>query len=98
MSTPIQVTPEMRQAVLDLICAEQGHIVRVDNVTDWSTRSGKVQGPSGPWPQGPMPHLFCGRCGYVWIVVAKSGRNYTQAERRFRQRLAPSDPEYLAPD
>lgn len=98
MTTPIVVTPEMRQAVMDAECLVVGHDLRVDNVTDWSHRSGKVQGPGGPWPAGPMPHLFCARCDHVWIVVAKDGRNYNQAERKFRQRLLASDPESLPSD
>lgn len=82
---------------MDAECLAVGHSLRIDNMSNWSARNGKIEGPNGPWPGGPMPHVFCDRCLHVWIVISKDGRNYNHAEKRFRERLIPTDPEYLAP-
>lgn len=94
MTTPIEITPEIRQAVLEAECERLGHRLSTDNALTWAdTRGGRVRGPAGQ-----MPHLVCDRCDRVWIVVARDGRTYQQAERRFRERLLPTDPEALPPD
>lgn len=91
MTTPIVVTPEMRQAVMDAECELVGHQLRFDNVSKFEGRNGRIEGPN----PNQMPHIFCGRCGHVWIVLPKDGKNYNSAERQFRRRLAPDDPDYL---
>lgn len=87
----------MRQLVMDAECEILGHDLRFDNVQTYEGRNGRIMGPGGPWPTGQMPHIYCARCGHVWIVSSKDGRNYNQAERRFRERLIPTDPQALEP-
>lgn len=92
MTAPV-LTDEMRQAVHDEDCVLLGHVLSMDNVlVTVRNFSVRVRGPAG-W----MPHLLCERCGHVWIVIARDGRNYAVAERRFRERLLPTDPEALPP-
>lgn len=93
MTTPIEITPEIRQAVLDAECERLGHQLNLANAaSSFSDRNGRIRGP-----QGQLPHLFCDRCGHVWIVLPRDGRNYAQAERRFRERLRADDPDALPP-
>lgn len=91
MSTPIEITPEIRQAVMDAECALVGHLLRFDSVSKFEGRNGRIEGPV----PGQMPHIFCSRCDHVWIVISKDGKSYNAAERQFRKRLNQSDPEYL---
>lgn len=92
MTTPV-ITPEIRQAVLDEECATRGHILDFTHV---SQTSGADRGRRLEGSPDAMPHLICDRCGVVWIVAyRRPGRDYDQAERRFRERLLPADPDAL---
>lgn len=92
MTTPIVITPETRQAVLDAECVSVGHLLSFTNCLSREDRNGRIRGP-----EGQMPHVVCDRCGHVWIVLARDGRDYAQAERRFRERLRAGDPDALPP-
>jgi hypothetical protein len=90
--TTTEITPELRQAVYEADCETLGHMIDVGpGIAPSEHRNGRrIVGP-----EGKMPHLVCMRCANVWIIIAKSGRSYNQAERRFRERLLPTDPEAL---
>lgn len=92
MTTPIEITPQMRQAVLDAECERLGHPLNSANAMSWESNNGRIRGPAGK-----MPHLTCDRCGHVWIVLPRDGRDYAQAEQRFRERLRAGDPDALPP-
>lgn len=92
MTTPIVVTEEMRQAVYDADCERLGHLLNQTNAMSLDGGGRRIRGP-----EGQMPHITCNRCGRAWIVLPRDGRNYAQAERRFRERLLPTDPEALPP-
>jgi hypothetical protein len=83
MTTPPEVTPEMRRAVLDAECAAKGHRPMLDGAIQ---ATGPIPGKVGG-PEGQEPHIYCDRCGRVWLVVAEPGTDYADAEKRFDARL-----------
>lgn len=88
MTSPPELTDEIRQAVRDEDCARLGHQFQLENM---------LRGPSGPpvevrGPDGQLPHLLCPRCGRVWLLVEEAGRGYQDADNRFRGRLRDDDP------
>lgn len=94
MTEPV-ITPEIRQAVLDAECETLGHQLNFNNVCPTTTgRNTRLEGSPDA-----MPYVECERCGRVWIVAYRnSGRNYNQAQRRFRERLLATDPDALPPE
>ena len=90
MTTPIQVTPEMREAVYAEDCKLFGHIPDITNMFQNSDEDSLV-GRHAPDIQGPddetFAHIFCRRCGRVWIVLEDSGRDYDQALKKFQKLL-----------
>jgi hypothetical protein len=92
VTTP-EITPEIRQAVLDAECAAKGHDLDFGNIAAVEGRGRRLTGSPDA-----MPHIVCDRCAVVWIVAyRRSGRDYQQAERRFRERLVVGDPDALTP-
>ena len=99
MTEPV-ITPEIRQAVLDAECETLGHrgvgqLLETIGVCPTTTgRNTRLEGSPDA-----MPYVECERCGRVWIVAYRnSGRNYNQAQRRFRERLLATDPDALPPE
>lgn len=90
MTTPIQVTPEMREAVYAEDCKINGHLIDITNmfqISDEDSRAGRhapdVQGPDDE----TFAHIFCRRCSRVWIVFEEGGRDYDQAVKHFEKAL-----------
>ena len=93
MSEPIVITPEIRQAVLDAECDALGHTLDFSHIASVEGRNRRLAGSPDA-----MPFIVCDRCARVWIVAYRhSGRNYQQAERRFRERLVATDLDALPP-
>jgi len=88
MTTP--VTPEMREAVYAEDCKKNGHILDITNMFQNSDED-SIAGRHAPDVQGPddetFAHIFCRRCGRVWIVLEDSGRDYDQAVKKFQKLL-----------
>lgn len=84
----MEITPEIRQAVLDAECLAKGHEVNVYEAIR----------PSGPTIAGEiasdddlkLPSMSCNRCGRTWVVVPIEGTDYDDAERRLYTLLNPA--------
>lgn len=79
----IELTDEMRDAVLTEICAEQGHIVDIGNLfsTDPNKSHHRLPEPIGP--EGKLPYVGCQRCKRVLgVFIATESRTYAEAEQK----------------
>lgn len=83
MSAPVEVTPEIRRAVLDAECVGKGHLPSLNR----AFRATNFPTPEIGGPQGQEPHIYCDRCGLVWLLVAEPGDGYDDAVVRFDARL-----------
>lgn len=74
----MNITPEVRQLVLDQECERLGHQVNAHEAV-----VGNVDGMAvvGATDDLKLPHMTCGRCGQTWIVIPNSGKDYDDAER-----------------
>ncbi len=86
MTIPITVTPEMRQAVYDADCVVEGHVFKIDNVLQLVNNTTALANA-----EGLIPHLYCARCGKVWLVVETPGNGYADAESKFNASLLPAN-------
>lgn len=86
----IEITDEMRRAVLEQVCADQGHTidpgpaVSSDNHARYSVKNADP---------GKLPHLRCIRCDRTWIVIDEAGTSYEDAEEKLRGRV--KDPAFI---
>jgi hypothetical protein len=81
----VEVTPEMRAAVYEQDCADQGHIPTFDNALRFdAARVGRIKGPDGK-----QPHIECLRCHKVWLVVEDPGDDYEAATIALDAKLLP---------
>jgi hypothetical protein len=88
VTTPTQITPEMRQAVLAEECRRRGdHILLLTNAVQVDGTGSRIAGRDGK-----LAHMHCDRCGAAWIVVEASGIDYADAAAKYRARLKPDDP------
>jgi hypothetical protein len=79
---PIEITDEMRAAVLAEMCAAQGHVYSLTSAVD--------VGPSGSTIKAKddrLPHISCARCGRVWLVQEESFASYDEAEQQMYDKL-----------
>jgi hypothetical protein len=80
----IELTDEMRKAVLDEICLRDGHTVDLTNLL--GSNSSMVG------PEGQLPHIVCSRCKRVWLVVETPALDYETAEENAVTQLASETP------
>lgn len=78
----IVVTPEIRRAV----CLEMGHVIQMDRLFTGGL-SMQVKGRDDK-----LPHIYCGRCNQVWLVIEQPGDDYAAAEKQLADRLVADDP------
>jgi hypothetical protein len=90
---PIVVTDEMRRAVMQEICREQGHAVSLMNL---SSGNGDLQVRSADAEL--LPHIFCSRCKLTWVILGEPGEDYDDAEMKLRERVYKSDPINKRPE
>lgn len=97
----MEVTPEMRAAVHAADCDAYGHMPDFGDV--WSVSD--VPNPNDPRglplqvlrarDTSRLPHIWCQRCGAVWLVIDTPGRDYqdavTQAAARAAALTEPAD-------
>jgi hypothetical protein len=84
----IELTDEIRKAVWDEFCQENGHQL------NFSYMVGRMNGQSVQIEQtdeGLLPHIFCERCGRVWIVIDESYPDYETAEDAMFTRMKVAD-------
>jgi hypothetical protein len=99
MPPPIIVTDEMRQAVYQADCDNNGHILAIENAigNNLDVHPDKhIQTVMGP-DTDTLPHLYCRRCGKVWLVIEDSGANYTEAVTKLTTRIQSKDTNVLVP-
>jgi len=85
----IEITDEMRTAVLAEICANQGgHILDTQNMFTYGEHAVTVRSKT----DGRMPYIVCSRCELTWLVIDEPGIGYDDAEGRLRLRLKAADP------
>lgn len=92
--TEIVVTPEMRAAVYAADCQEQGHLLMFHNAMYSSGRS--LQADSvGAQDHTQLAHIFCRRCGCVWLVIEHAAPSYEEALAQLDAVV--SDPKFITP-
>lgn len=95
----MEITDEVRAAVLAAECETRGHVIDVsqairDNPNESPDRSTiRVMAREGD----TIPHLFCRRCGWVWLIGA-DGPSYDAAEDAMNERSAPKHRRKLRRD
>lgn len=77
----VEITPEVRRAVLSEVCEKEGH--QIDFQSAWSFEKGVLHTRDDL----KFPHLRCARCGATWIVLPTQGYDYEDAERNLFQHL-----------
>jgi hypothetical protein len=83
----MEITPEIRAAVLAAECAAQGgHLFDISQLmtpeSDGHTMA--VRAREGD----TIPHLFCRRCAWVWLIGA-DGPSYDAAEDNLNAQVLP---------
>lgn len=86
----VDVTDEMRRAVYDADCDRRGHVPDISQLIsndptvfpDENTIRIRAEDPD------TVPHLFCKRCGKVWLVVDPAV-DYDAAEVALNDKLQP---------
>lgn len=81
----IEVTDEMRKAVLEEMCETQGHQTGLSNM--FTTPVGTHAPHIGNDDPDLLPHVFCARCGKVWLVMEDPGEDYEAAEAALLDQL-----------
>lgn len=91
----MEITDEVRRAVLAGECQRSGHVMDISeafsndpNIPGDATTNVRAHTP------GKLPHLFCQRCGCVWLVL-DAGHDYDDAVDRLKTRL--KDPNSVRP-
>jgi len=84
MATPkkIELTDEIRKAVLAEMCTNQGHQFALANAVVAASESNRV--PNIQIKDWKLPHITCSRCGMVWVVVDVPAPTYEAAEEMIR--------------
>lgn len=70
----IEITPEIKQAVLDQLCVEQQHFFYIQVVATTAPNTVTSGEPD------KMPFISCQRCGRVWVIAPDSKGDYDAAE------------------
>jgi hypothetical protein len=84
----MEVTEEIRRAVYEQECAEDGHQLHMLNaVTSTDPERAHLKSPD----ENRLPYISCRRCGRVWIVMPVEGWTYDDAERALYGRLRADD-------
>ena len=81
----IEVTDEMRAAVIAELCANQGHTLLI-NAQNQSI--GEILYGTEP---DELPHIKCSRCGKVWVMSPIPRDNYDTAESALLEYLTPEN-------
>lgn len=87
----IEITDEMRRAVLDEMCATKGHVFNVNKALGRGDQGQYIIDVRGP-SDDELPHITCSRCTKVWVVVEVPGESYEEAETSFLDQLKANTP------
>ncbi len=80
----IEVTDEMRKAVLAEMCEQRGHSLSASTAMSHDDQN-RLDIKSTD--AGKLPHLSCTQCGKVWIVMSEPGEGYDDAEKKLRTKM-----------
>ncbi len=80
----LEVTDEMRRAVIAEMCAAQGHQLSMANALVRDEGGHPDVGRPDP---DKLAHLTCTRCDATWIVLDDVSDDYADAEEKLRGRL-----------
>ncbi len=80
----IEITDEMRKAVLAEMCTTNGHQMSMAEAIRPESGNRYVVRSSDP---NKLPHLSCSRCGLTWLVLDDPSADYEEAEERLRSKL-----------
>ncbi len=89
-SRKIEITDEMRTAVLAEMCDREGHFIGFNEALGPDEKDHTTVKNRDP---DKLPHFYCTRCGLTWIVVEQAAANYDDADTKFRGRLKDDDPQ-----
>lgn len=95
----MEITEEQRVAVLVQACAEQGHLIDIDEaISDDPGISDHMPTINVRARDGDsLPHLRCRRCPMVWLVMPGIA-GYDAAEQALNDLLAPKNRRKLRRD
>lgn len=85
----IEVTPEIRQAVMDAECERIGHDIAAYQAILWSDDRQRQVGVGSNSDSERLASMSCLRCGRTWVILPVEGGNYEEAEGRVYAELRP---------
>ncbi len=94
----IQITDEMRRAVLLEMCETQGHAYSLQNILRTNVDDVHTHLYIGVDENNVLPYVSCLRCEKTWILIDEPGDGYDDAEMKIRKRLLKSDKWNQRPD
>jgi hypothetical protein len=80
----IEITDEMRAAVLAEMCQRDGHVVNGNEAIGFDEKNQHGVRRLDP---NKLPHMQCQRCNVTWIVLDETGDGYEDAEEKLRSKL-----------
>jgi hypothetical protein len=95
LTTPITVTPEMRQAVYAADCAEYGHAFETTGLFFGGRGTGTAAEFGNPNNPDAFPTVTCSRCRHVWVLLDSEGVDYEDAVIKLTGKV--KDPEEAKP-
>lgn len=86
----MEITEEQRAAVLAQMCAEQGHLIDIDEAISDDPDIDEHQPTINVRARDAdsVPHLRCKRCPTVWLVMP-GAPSYEAAEQELNDQLEP---------
>lgn len=82
----MEITDEIRAAVLAEQCATQGHLLDTAQLIGSDPTTGGITVRAAD--PDVLAHVRCERCGHVWLVAVE-GATYAAAETALNAQLAP---------
>lgn len=86
----MEITEEMRRAVLGAECDKLGHVPDIsqaisNNPSEVGENTIRIRAEDAD----SIPHISCKRCRKVWLIVEDPGDDYDTAEAALNERLLP---------
>lgn len=88
----MQISDEVRAAVLAEQCETQGHDLVMNNVQTGAGQTGDRVIMTVGCDGNRSPHVVCARCDRTWLVLEHGAIGYDAAEADLIERLGDDDP------